>query len=648
MGILILFVAFYLILSHNLSLSGKMSFDFSFLKSTLILSGLIVFSTEFLSLLHCFNFNGVGIFWISIITFEIIIHKQKKINFFYCFNHFKKNISIFFSSQKLTYKVLLISISILLVLILVQGLIYPPNNWDSMTYHLPRVMHWIQNESTNNYATNITRQIYSPPFSEYSIAQIIILTGNDKLSNTVQYFYFLSAIVACVLILKLFTKNIKIISLLVILSATIPEAILQASSTQNDIVHSFFVLSTLYFGLLTIKNSKVDNFFFSGLSAGIGLLSKIIAYFYIPIILIFLSIVLIYKNYNRLLFVIKKLSFIALIIIIVNSAFTLKKIHFNNQISGTTQDIDKGITFEKYSPTILLSTDIKNICLHFDKFFVRDLGNKVAEKSHLLLNLNINEPGTNVFDYKYDATHDWKNHEDSQANFIHLLLFFVAILAFLRMLIQGKRKIISIESTLLIILFLQFNFLNLIIRWEPWNSRIHTPLFFEINLFIVLIFKDFQRMKFMQYSVLILCICYGLFLSIFNYSRPFITSKKYTSSIQINDTRYDKYFTNRMWVKDEYSSFVNLLNKEEKKINVGFISHIDGWEYPIQVVQFNKPNIHFDYIKINNSSVKYLKKKKYKYIYSSYLNKKLLYYNNNKFENIFTKNKNIFVYEREN
>jgi hypothetical protein len=48
----------------------------------------------------------------------------------------------------------------------VLALITPPNMYDSMTYHMSRVVHWIQNGSLAHYPTSIGRQLFLPPGAE--------------------------------------------------------------------------------------------------------------------------------------------------------------------------------------------------------------------------------------------------------------------------------------------------------------------------------------------------------------------------------------------------------------------------------------------------------------------------------------------------
>ena len=68
------------------------------------------------------------------------------------------------------------------VIVSLTGLIAfvaPPNNYDSMTYHLGRVVHWIQNHSVQHYPTNIDRQLFMPPWAEFAITHFYLLSTDD-------------------------------------------------------------------------------------------------------------------------------------------------------------------------------------------------------------------------------------------------------------------------------------------------------------------------------------------------------------------------------------------------------------------------------------------------------------------------------------
>ena len=57
----------------------------------------------------------------------------------------------------------------MLLTTLATALISPPNNWDSMTYHMSRVEYWIQNKAVHFFTTNNPRQNVFAPFSEFFI-----------------------------------------------------------------------------------------------------------------------------------------------------------------------------------------------------------------------------------------------------------------------------------------------------------------------------------------------------------------------------------------------------------------------------------------------------------------------------------------------
>lgn len=78
----------------------------------------------------------------------------------------------------------------------------PPNNMDSMTYHMPRVMHWAQNQTVAHYPTNIVRQLFRPPWSGFAIMQFQVLSGGDQWANLVQWFSMFGSVIGVSLIAK--------------------------------------------------------------------------------------------------------------------------------------------------------------------------------------------------------------------------------------------------------------------------------------------------------------------------------------------------------------------------------------------------------------------------------------------------------------
>ena len=133
-------------------------------------------------------------------------------------------------------------IGIILLLTFLVAYIAAPNNWDSMTYHMTKVAHWAQNANTNFYPTNEIRQLYYGPGAEYLILNLQLLVGADRLANMVQWFSYLGSIVLASLLVKRLGGDKKAQALGALAAATIPMAILQATSTQNDLVVALWTL----------------------------------------------------------------------------------------------------------------------------------------------------------------------------------------------------------------------------------------------------------------------------------------------------------------------------------------------------------------------------------------------------------------------
>ena len=649
MTIVLLFISLITIYLVTTNLNKKSSILENLLISIITCSLLIVLSTETLSIFHLLNYTGITTFWLTIMTVGIfILLKNKKslkqiiIIDWRTFVENVKKLSFF-------YKIVSLGILTLLFFVFFQGLIYPPNNWDSMTYHVPRIAHWIQNESVENYSTNIIRQLYQPLFSEYVILHTHLLFNGDLFSNTVQFSFFLFTSLAVVAVLRELNVTKTILFISILLCFTIPQALLEASSTQNDITHSFFTIASVYFAIKSYKTLSIKFFLFFGICIGFALLTKAIAYIYVPVITLIFGFVLLRKILKEKKHNVLKYSLIILPIILINLGHSFRNYQFSHHITGVDAKTTKGIVFEKTSPKRILSCCIKNIVLHSDPYFVGSLGDKIAEKSHLLMHIDVNEPGTNIFDTKFKATSHWKNHEDSQPNFMHFILFILSVFLFLLITLKTKK----VDLTILLFLTLitiQFVLFCGYLCWEPWNTRLHLPLFYEMIIFICLVFNHVNknRIRSFIYIASPLLLFYGFYVMLHNYSRPYLTTKGLTSDIKISDDRFKKYFANNPTLYSDYKTMQKEFIAKRKFKTIGLYADVDGWEYPIIMNRFEDSNLKIQHVNVTNQSKGMENKTQhFNYILSTFKTDKTLYYHKSKYELLTPSNTYLFIYAKQ-
>ena len=176
----------------------------AFVKSSLLISFLSYLFCEFYSIFNNLNFVSIIISWGLVVGILFYFVYKKIIKFSLI------RFTIFNESIELKYKIILCFLFIIiLVPLLLLAVFIPPNNWDSMAYHLPRIQHWLQNGNIYPYPTNITRQIATSPLSEYIILNLQLLSSSDFFANLVQYIALINIIFLASLVLKNFQINYK-------------------------------------------------------------------------------------------------------------------------------------------------------------------------------------------------------------------------------------------------------------------------------------------------------------------------------------------------------------------------------------------------------------------------------------------------------
>jgi hypothetical protein len=123
--------------------------------------------------------------------------------------------------------------------------LYLPNNWDSMTYHLARVAYWIQNESVGPYPTRIVRQVALPPGGEYLLLALQAIARSDALANFVQLGAWLILAGAAPPLARAFGAPRRLARWAGVVAVAAPMAMLQASSTQNDLLAAVLTVAVV-------------------------------------------------------------------------------------------------------------------------------------------------------------------------------------------------------------------------------------------------------------------------------------------------------------------------------------------------------------------------------------------------------------------
>jgi 4-amino-4-deoxy-L-arabinose transferase-like glycosyltransferase len=201
----------------------------------------------------------------------------------------------------------------LFVLNLIYALTIPVFNADSLNYHVPRVVQWLQNRQVGHYFTIDHRQTSFPLNSSMILMWTRMVGGGYWLLNISQWF---SALVACTGIYAI-AKQIGFSKKQAIFGAgiffTMPMVILQSSTPQNDIVLTSFTLVAIYFLIEYVFNKQFIYLLISGLAFGIATGTKYTIAFAIPGVILYLLVIFIK---NKHLFNFKLLFRICLVLII--------------------------------------------------------------------------------------------------------------------------------------------------------------------------------------------------------------------------------------------------------------------------------------------------------------------------------------------
>jgi hypothetical protein len=121
-----------------------------------------------------------------------------------------------------------------LVISFFVALISPPNNPDALSYHLPRVMWWLQQGHVGSYVSPDPRELAFPPLNSYLLLVLRATSGADLTSGLLQWSAAAASVAAAVVMARrLFNDRLTVV-LTGVIAATIPTGIAVATTTKAD------------------------------------------------------------------------------------------------------------------------------------------------------------------------------------------------------------------------------------------------------------------------------------------------------------------------------------------------------------------------------------------------------------------------------
>jgi hypothetical protein len=377
---------------------------------------------------------------------------------------------------------------IMLAIVVIQmgllGLValhYPPNTWDSMTYHMPRVMHWVQGHSMTPFATADQRQLMMPPFAEYVILQLWLLAGSDVLANLVQWSALVVILIGAYEIARALGLEADNRWAAVLLASSIPMATLQATSTQNDLVVACWLTVFVAIGLPAAQGTlPMSSLVIAGVGLGLAVLTKGTA---LPISLPF-AIVLATVGLRKLgRRAVLAGAIAAGLALAINLPFLARNMQvFGNLTGPSPQYINQELSLRSAASNV-----IRNLALHVPTCAkpnpVCRLGNatlKGLEGIHHWTGASPTDPKTtfnaeqikpdgraNAFEEAYGI----RIAEDYSGNTLHVVLILIALpfLAF-----SSRSRLQCAYTVAVVTASLAF---CLVFKWQNWGSRLQLALF---------------------------------------------------------------------------------------------------------------------------------------------------------------------------
>ncbi|MDP9176307.1 MAG: glycosyltransferase family 39 protein [Gemmatimonadota bacterium] len=375
-----------------------------------------------------------------------------------------------FDALSLTQIIAIVGVA---VVTLALALLAAPATEDTMVYHLPRVMHWIQDRSVAFYPTHIARQLWPSPGGEYVVLHGQLLSGSDRSVPVVQWIAFLGDIVLASLLARELGAGRKGQLFAAFFFALLPPAVAQASGAQVELIAAFWFGCAVVLGLQMMKDRRESRSWWSafllGGAIGLSILTKTTAFIFLAPFAFWYLATVIRRDPGRATTNCLVAGLVALALNAPHAARNLATYDYPLGRRGGNGQLNSA-----FFPAGFVSNVVRNTSLHFGTRspLVNDALYRSVVRIHGLLGLSADDPRTTFPGVRYKPVR-MQYAEQTAGAPIHVLLIAASLLILMW---KGWRKNAASLLLLLAVVtgFLLFSFY---LRWQPWHSRLWVPLF---------------------------------------------------------------------------------------------------------------------------------------------------------------------------
>jgi len=407
-------------------------------------------TSDALSLFSAFSKFGIVISWLFILA-------VLGLSLWLSRSHFKIPVVVLSIWDKVAY----LLVGLLVLLTGLTGLLVAPNNWDSLSYHLPRAAHWLQQQSLEFFPTDNARENVMTPLPNLLQAHFMSVPGGDQLLFMGQWLAGIAVLIAVGISTTMVTKDRRAISFSVAIAATVPMLLAQMSTTQSDLVAGLPLAAGVVALRWLLSSREKSAVILAALASAAAVSIKPTALVLLLPVALVLIVTLAARH--RWLLLTKLIGLTLILTLILNGYYIKRMLGAESSVPTSASAVFNA----DFGLQVLGVNALRNLVL-LVSFPVLAFNNALESITRTLASLmgwNADLPAA-TFSSFFSLPQVWS--EDHAGAPFHVALLGACLVVAVASRSRGEYKKVFILAGLLL---LQFLVLSAFFRWQVWGNR---------------------------------------------------------------------------------------------------------------------------------------------------------------------------------